>query len=141
MEITVDRAQKDLVAAQEKEDRSMDRISVIDEKIRLEKLKLATEELKRLRDMIDSLQGSIPSVSEEIDTYNYECQKLRLESQKNQNNVLVYIIGQKDYTNYIKEIYGNVPIQQSQIKSSLELSSISVLSPIWKSTYGNPFTL
>ena len=54
--------------------------------------------------------------------------------------MLVYIVGQKDYSNYIQNIYGDVPVNQAQIKSSLELTTLTILSPEWKSTYGIPFT-
>ena len=60
--------------------------------------------------MVTSLKDAVPSVEEEIDRFNFECLQLSISSQKNQNNVLIFKLGQKDYSQYIQEIYGDVSL-------------------------------
>ena len=48
--------------------------------------------------MATSLKDAVPSVEEEIDRFNYECLKLKFSFQKNANNILIFRLGQKDYS-------------------------------------------
>lgn len=64
LEISVERIQNDLIEAQEKEDKNKQRLERLNEKIRLEKLKLVQEEHDKLANMVELLERALPSVKE-----------------------------------------------------------------------------
>ena len=64
LEISVERIQNDLIEAQEKEDKNKQRLERLNEKIRLEKLKLVQEEQDKLANMVELLERALPSVKE-----------------------------------------------------------------------------
>ena len=122
----------------EKEKSHLDRIKELEERLIIEKEKLAKKEIELLERLLESLNRNLPNIKEKINKLYYECYKTQEVEEEQADGVVVYVIGAKNFNSYINNAYGRVETAPS-ITTQVNLNIISVLDPVWIREFGSAY--
>ena len=137
LEIQVERLRTDINVAEAKEDRINDQIDDLNNRINIEKQKLATDDLDDLRNMINSLKDAIPGIEREIDRQYYYCYGEGAVTVEETGGVVVYIVRGESFGNYLLTVYG-ISVKAGLTVGEVQFHRIGIFSPIWINKFGHP---
>lgn len=135
LEIQVERLRTDINVAEAKEDRFLDQIAALEDRINIEEKKLSTQELEDLNRMIDTLKRLIPTTEKEIDRHYYYCYGEGNIKVEQTGSVVVYIVRGERVPDYLNRRYNEAARGAS---GDLRLRTINIFDAQWTAKYGYP---
>ena len=136
LEIQVERYRTEINVAEAKKDTLIRKNNDLNDRITIEKKKLADVDLADLQNMIAALNRMVPTTTKEIDRHYYNCYGPGSIETVETGGVVVYIVRGDGATQYLQGRYGLNP--QVTINGDVRLQSVSIFNSQWTDKFGYP---
>ena len=138
LEIQVERLRTDISVAEAKKDRFLQQIRDLEDRINIERKKIATDELDDLLRMIETLQKLIPTTESEIDRHYYYCYGEGSVEVEQTGSTVVYIVKGERFGDYIQKAYRCDAPDGYRDRNEVRLYKFNIYAKDWTAKFGYP---
>ena len=138
LEIQVERLRTEISVAEAKKDRYLQQIRNLEDRINIERRKIADDELNDLLRMIETLQRLVPTTESEIDRHYYYCYGEGSVEVEQTGSTVVYIVKGERFGEYIQRAYGFKGPDGYSDRTEARLYKCNIYSKDWTAHFGYP---
>lgn len=143
LESQVERYRADISRGSKREQQYLNEIAILEERLNIERKKLANEELNKLKEMVAALSKSIPTIQTFVDDNYYKCYRATSLATQQAGSVTVYVITIPNFQSYIETSYQIQPdwTRVNLVGQEIRLTPINIMDSAWQAAYGLPYDI